>query len=183
MYGAKKNHATVKEQPLSISASRGESLNHKKIIMKTLLTLSAFAGGLLLIACNKDDNDNLSPDEKILSSKVWKIQSLTTKSTVNPEQDSSIMKDCINAATIHLYTGMSFDLKDNSTAGCDSTVFGFDKGTWSFNETTDSLYLDGTKRDVAMKVSTLADTMVVATYRDNVSPTNNRVKTITLKKK
>lgn len=139
-------------------------------------------GGLLLFAaCKKNDNNVpvLTPKEQILSSKVWKLQSLTVPKSDNPAQDSSITKDCSDSALFLFDVYKNFQVADSKS--CDSTIIPYDKGKWALSA-DDSLFLTGSKRNLAWKVVTLNDNTVKAVFRDSTAPARNWLKTITLKK-
>jgi hypothetical protein len=71
-------------------------------------------------------------------------------------------------------------LADGSKNGCDSTAVPYDKGVWALSADNDSLLLKGT-RTFAWKLEKLNDTLITATFRDSISPTENWLKKITLK--
>ncbi len=136
---------------------------------------------LLFAACKKNDNNLpvLTPKEQILSSKVWKLQSLTIPKSDNAAQDSSITKACSDSALFLFDVYKNFQVAD--TKSCDSTIIPYDKGTWALSA-SDSLTLTGIKRKLVWKLITLNDSTIKAVFRDSTAPNKNWLKTITLKK-
>jgi hypothetical protein len=135
---------------------------------------------LVFAACKKTDNGPvLTPQEKILTNKIWKVKSLTMPKADNASVDSSILPACGDSAMILFDVFKAFQLADGSK-GCDSVNVPYEKGNWKFSTTSDSLLLTG-KRSFVWKIEKLNDTIVKATFRDSISPTKNWLKTITLK--
>ncbi len=146
-----------------------------KILALTVLAALFFA------ACKKDDHEPvLTPKEKILTSKVWKLESLTVPKSENPAADSSIMKPCADSALIAFDAFKTFQFANGSKVACDSVAVPYDKGSWAFSAGTDSLLLKG-KRNFVLKIVTLDATTLKATFRDSTAPDKNWLKTITFK--
>lgn len=141
-----------------------------------LLGLVTFA------ACKKDDNGvpTLTPKETILTSKVWKLKSITIPRKDDPTMDSSITKSCSDSALFAFDAYKKFQIAD-PLKSCDSTIVPYEKGTWALS-VADSLTLNGGNRKFVWKIQVLNDSLVKATYRDSTAPTRNWLKTITLKK-
>lgn len=147
---------------------------------KSILSL-AIACVFVFAACEKTDNGpSLTPEQKALTGRVWQLQSLTVPQTSDPTKDSSIIQPCADSALLAFDVYGSFQLADRSKDGCDSTAVPYDKGIWAISSDSDSLLLKG-KRTFAWKLEKLNDTLIVATFRDSISPTENRLKKITLK--
>jgi uncharacterized lipoprotein YajG len=75
--------------------------------MKKVNKILAFSllATLFFAACKKTDNGPvLTPNEKILTNKIWKLQSLTIQKSDDPTKDSSITKPCSDS------TLMAFDI-------------------------------------------------------------------------
>ena len=152
--------------------------------MKTTNYLWAFGifGLVLFAACEKDNNDIpvLTPKEQILTSKVWKMHSITVPGTEDPSTDSLITKECADSALFVFDVYKRFQIAD-PVGNCDSTIVPYEKGNWSLSA-ADSLTLNGARRKLTWKVNTLNDSIVKATFRDSIAPDKNWLKTITLKK-
>ncbi|MEO8822006.1 MAG: hypothetical protein ABI366_00425 [Ginsengibacter sp.] len=147
---------------------------------KSILSL-AIACVFVFAACEKTDNGpSLTPEQKALTGRVWQLQSLTVPQTSDPTKDSSIIQPCADSALLAFDVYGSFQFADRSKNGCDSTEVPYDKGIWAISSDSDSLLLKG-KRTFAWKLEKLNDTLIVATFRDSISPTENRLKKITLK--
>ena len=142
-----------------------------------LLGLVTFA------ACKKNDNGvpTLTPKETILTSKVWKLYSLTVPKSNNPSEDSSITKPCSDSTLVAFDVYKVYQIADRSLNSCDSTIVPYDRGTWALSA-ADSLTLNGGNRKFVWKIQVLNDSLVKATYRDSTAPTRNWLKTITFKK-
>jgi hypothetical protein len=138
-------------------------------------------GLLLFAACKKDDNGitTLTPKEQILTSKVWKLQSVTVPKISDPSADSSITKPCSDSALFAFDIYKKYQIADLET--CDSTIIPYDKGSWILSA-ADSLSLNGSKRKLVWKVQVINDSIIKAVYRDSTAPDENWFKTITLKK-
>ena len=144
-----------------------------------IVALGVFAA-LFFAACEKNDNGpKLTPKEKALTGKVWKLQSLTIPQSADPSKDSSIMTPCADSALMAFDLYKAYQLA-NTAKACDSTIVPYDKGNWAFSAGSDSLLLKG-KRNFVWKIQLLNDTIIKATFRDSIAPAQNWVKTITLK--
>ena len=157
--------------------------NNRKQIMKTTNYFFAIGilGLLFFSACKKTDNDLpvLTPKEKILSSTVWKMESIIIPAEADPTQDSLITAGCADSALYAFDMFKNFQIAD-PTGDCDSSIVSYDKGKWSLSA-QDSLTLQGTRKMV-WKINTLNDSTVIAHYRDSIAPDQVYQKTITLKK-
>lgn len=143
-----------------------------------------FALGVLAVlvfaACQKNDNGpELSPKERMLTGKIWKLHSLTVPKSDDPTKDSSISKPCSDSALMVFDVYKAYQLANPSKA-CDSTIVPYDLGRWAFSSTSDSLILEG-KRKFVWKIQELNDSTLKATFRDSIAPTKDWIKTITLK--
>lgn len=148
--------------------------NKNSLLFLGILSLIFFA------ACKKTDNGPvLTPQQKALTSKIWKLQSLTVPQVSDPTKDSSIAKSCSDSALIAFDVFGNFQLAD-ATKSCDSSIVPYDKGVWALSMANDSLLLKG-KRTFIWKIKTLNDSLFKATFRDSIAPDKNWVKTITFK--
>lgn len=145
-----------------------------------LLSLGIF-GLFLFAACKKDDNNLpvLTPKEKTLTSKIWKLKSITVPGKEDPSLDSSIAKPCSDSALFAFDIYKRFQIA--TPLNCDSTIIPYEKGSWSLSA-SDSLTLNGAHKKFVMKITVLNDSIVKATYRDSIAPDQKWIKTITLKK-
>lgn len=136
---------------------------------------------MLFAACKKDDNGVpvLTPKEQILTSKVWKLQSVTVPKTSDPAVDSSIAKACSDSALFAFDIYKKYQIADSEL--CDSTIIPYDKGSWILSA-ADSLTLNGGKRKLVWKIQEINDNTIKAVFRDSTAPDNIWLKTITLKK-
>ena len=135
---------------------------------------------LFFAACEKTDNGpSLTPQEQILTSRIWKVDSLTVPQLNDPTKDSSITTACSDSALMAFDVYKAYQLADASK-GCDSVAIPYDMGTWKFSVGGDSLLLHG-NRDFVWKIQVLNDTLVKATFHDSIAPDKNWIKTITLK--
>lgn len=135
---------------------------------------------LFFAACKKTDNGPvLTPQEKALTGRIWKLQSLTVPGINDPSQDSSITQSCSDSALMAFDIYHVYQLADPSK-GCDSSIVPYSKGNWALTAGSDSLFLSG-DRNLAWKIEVLNDTILKATFRDSISPTNDWVKKITFK--
>lgn len=152
--------------------------------MKTTNYLWAFGifGLILFASCEKNDNNVpvLTPKEQILTSKVWKMKTITVPETEDPTKDSLITKECADSALFAFDAYKIFQIAD-PTKTCDSSIVPYSKGTWALSS-ADSLTLNGAHRKLVWKVTVINDSIIKAVYRDSIAPDNNRLKTITLKK-
>lgn len=151
-------------------------MKNKKLIVSLIV-----ACVIVLAACNKTHNGpTLTPGQKTLTSKIWRLQSLTVPQMSDPSKDSSIIQSCADSALMAFDVYGNYQLADGSKKGCDSTAVPYDHGTWTLSSDADSLFLKG-KRNFAWKLEKLNDTIVNATFRDSISPEKNWLKKITLK--
>jgi hypothetical protein len=149
--------------------------NKKSILSLAIVCIFAFA------ACEKNDNGPaLTPAQKALTGRIWQLKSLTVPQVSDPSVDSSIIQTCADSALLAFDVYGNFQLADGSKNGCDSTAVPYDKGVWALSADNDSLLLKGT-RTFAWKLEKLNDTLITATFRDSISPTENWLKKITLK--
>ena len=151
--------------------------------MKKISKILAFAilAALVFAACKKTENGpDLTPKEKILTGKIWKLQSLTVPKAGSTSSDSSIMQPCADSALIAFDIYKAYQLANASKVPCDSIAVPYDKGSWAFSAGSDSLLLKG-KRNFVWKIVELSDTTLKATFRDSIAPDKNWVKTITFK--
>lgn len=150
--------------------------------MKTLNNLIPLAtlGLLFFAACKKNDNEPiLTPKEKILVNKTWKVDSLTIPKISDPTKDSSIAKECSEDALLDFDANKAFRFTDPSKT-CDSTIVPYGNGTWTLGVSNDTLVLNGAKK-LAWKIIKLDNTRLEATFRDSISPDKIQMKTIILK--
>lgn len=146
-----------------------------KIVAFSVLSALAFA------ACKKTENGpDLTPKEKILTGKIWKLQSLTMPKVETPSVDSSIMQPCADSALIAFDIYKAYQLASASEVPCDSIAVPYDKGNWAFSAGSDSILLKG-KRNFVWKIVELSETTLKATFHDSIAPDKNWVKTITFK--
>lgn len=149
--------------------------NKKSILSLAIVCIFVFA------ACKKTDNGpELTPQQKALTGRIWQLKSLTVPQVSDPSVDSSIIQTCADSALLAFDVYGNFQLADGSKNGCDSTAVPYDKGLWALSADNDSLLLKGT-RTFAWKLEKLNDTLIVATFKDSVSPTEHWLKKITLK--
>lgn len=148
--------------------------------MKTnILVTLGLASLILVAACKKTDNGPvLTPQQTLLTSKIWKLKSLSVASRNDPATDSSITKSCSDSALMAFDIYGNYQLAD-PTKACDSTIVPYDRGNWMLSSASDSLLLQG-KRTFIWKIEVLSDTLLKATFHDSISPTNTWTKKITL---
>lgn len=134
----------------------------------------------LLAACKKDPVDN-TPDKikKMLYS--WKITGISVPKANQPDVDSSLFKPCMNDDIIK-FNNTAFDFQDGTTR-CDSTIFYYSKGSWSFDLVKDSIKLSATNpsKYVSWKVVTLNDSILKVRFIDSLNPARKLNKTISFK--
>ena len=146
---------------------------------KNLLSIG-IVSVLFFAACKKLDNGPaLTPQQKALTNKIWKLKTLTVPKVSDPSQDSSITKPCSDSALMAFDIYSVYQLADPSKS-CDSSIVSYSKGNWALSSNNDSLVLFG-KRRLAWKLEMLNDTILKATFRDSISPEKNSVKKITFK--
>jgi hypothetical protein len=147
---------------------------------KSILAL-AIACAFAFTSCEKTpDGPSLTPAQKSLTGRVWQLQTLTVPFTSDPTKDSSIIQSCADSALLAFDYYGQFQFADRSKNGCDSVAVPYDKGIWALSADNDSLLLKGS-RTFAWKLETLNDSLIVATFKDSVSPTEHWLKKITLK--
>lgn len=150
------------------------------MINKKFFLFFAICIALAFEACDKPvAGPSLSPQEKMLTGRIWKLKSLTVPQVTDPTKDSSITKQCSDSALMAFDAYKNFQIAD-PTRACDSTIVPYDMGTWVLSADADSLWMNG-RRKFIWKIQTLNDTIIKATFRDSVSPEKNWVKTITFK--
>ncbi len=132
-------------------------MNFKNIIKGSfVLAIASFS----LIACSKDDNDNLPQKVKLLINKDWKIKKVNVIATDNSE--TSVYKNCMTDDVLK-FTTANYNFSDGTTA-CDSTILPYFASTYTINTTTDSLFLKAktTNHIQKMKITKLtADSLIV----------------------
>lgn len=138
-------------------------------------------GFLIFSACNKDNTPSLTNNGQKLVSKVWRLKAFTVPQVNNPSVDSSIMSPCSDSVLAAFDAYRNFQIANGAKQTCDSSKIPYDIGTWSFNAAEDSLILHGYKKNRVLKINKLNDTILIATYKDSLSPSNVLKKTITLK--
>ncbi|CAN5438436.1 hypothetical protein BH11BAC3_BH11BAC3_21590 [soil metagenome] len=145
------------------------------------LLVAAVIGGITLQSCKKDDKPAPVPDKVVKLMHDWKITNITTPKTGQPEVDSSIVKTC-STDDIIKFSQTGFDFQDGATK-CDSTVFPYSKGSWSYNLATDSIQLNATTpaKYMSWKVTTLNDSIMQVKYIDSLNPLKKLSKTISFK--
>jgi hypothetical protein len=135
---------------------------------------------LFFAACKKLDNGpSLTPQQKALTNKIWKLKSLTVPKLSDPSQDSSILKSCSDSALMAFDIYSVYQIAD-PTKSCDSSIIPYSKGNWAMSSNNDTLLLFS-KRNLAWKIDMVNDTILKATFRDSISPEKNAVKKITFK--
>lgn len=127
-----------------------------------------------LIACNKDDNDNLPEKVKLLIDKDWKIKKASVIATDNSA--TSVYKDCMKDDVLKFNT-TNYNFSDGTTA-CDSTILPYFSSTYSINTATDSLFLKAktTNHIHKMKILKLTADSLIVRWTDDVNSANKVVK-------
>jgi len=144
-----------------------------------ILSLGTFCV-MVFVACKKTENGPvMTPQQRALTGKIWKLTSLTVPSKINPSLDSSITTSCGDSAVMAFDIFGVYQLADPSKS-CDSTIVPYSKGNWAITSDNDSLLLYS-KRQFAWKIEVLNDTILKASFRDSTSGSNNWLKKITLK--
>ena len=135
----------------------------------------------LVIACKKDDNGTPVPDKVKKLMATWKISSITTPKTGQPDSDSIITKACMSDDAI-IFNTTGFDFQDGAVK-CDSSIFRYAKGSWVYQLTTDSLQLNATApgKYLSWKILVLNDTSLQVKYTDSLTPGKKMVKKISFK--
>ena len=121
----------------------------------------------------------LTPKEKILVNKTWKVDSLTIPKISDATKDSSIAKECSEDALLDFDASKAFRFTDPSKT-CDSSLVPYGNGTWSLGVSNDTLVLNGARK-LAWKIIELNNTRLKATFRDSIAPDKIQMKTIILK--
>lgn len=152
----------------------------KKNIVKFLL--AAIVSSTLFVACKKDDNTAPVPEKIKKLMNTWKISNITTPKINQPDTDSSILKACMSDDII-LFNNAGFDFMDGINK-CDSSIFHYAKGSWTYQLTTDSIQLNATPpgKYVSWKVITLNDSLLLVKYTDSLNPVNKISKKILFKR-
>lgn len=150
--------------------------------MKTLASLLTLASLAFLASCDKDDDVTYTTKETQLMAREWKITDITRKSLNNPNQDSSIRKDCAADDRLAFTSNKQFQLKDGNSK-CDTAIFQYDTGSWAFVNNETVLRLTGTKRVQNWNVVTFNDSILKVQWLDSISANNKVLKTISLKNK
>lgn len=134
------------------------------------------------VACDKDDNELPNQQERWITAKEWKIQDITRKSLANPNQDSSIIKECSGDDRLAFSANHNFQLKDGTTK-CDSAIFKYDTGSWTYSPAQNQLVLTGNIKVQKWQVQTLNDSVMKVQWLDSIAVDNKVLKTIHLKNK
>jgi hypothetical protein len=134
---------------------------------------------LVLVACNKDDNPYNDKERKMMHN--WRITNITVPKSGDPATDSTVLKTCMNDDLIK-FVNSGFDFQDG-TNKCDSSIFRYAKGSWSYKTAGDSIQLFSTNpaKYTAWKILVLNDSILQVKYTDSVVPTNKVTKTISFK--
>ncbi|WP_153798657.1 hypothetical protein [Foetidibacter luteolus] len=148
-----------------------------------LLAAVAF-GGIIFIACSKDDDPTPIPQIQRLTQKDWKITNITVPKTGTPAGDSTLFEECMEDDLVKFSTTAGFDFQDG-TDKCDSSIFYYAKGIWGYDLSRDSIQL-GTSNPtpskyISWKVLTLNDSVLKVTYIDSLDPAKKLTKTISFK--
>ena len=146
-----------------------------------LLFAATIIGGIALQSCKKNDKPTPLPDKVVKLMHDWKITDITTPKAGQPDVDSSVVKAC-STDDIIKFSQAGFDFQDGATK-CDSTVFPYAKGGWSYNLATDSIQLNATTpaKYMSWKVIKLNDSIMQVRYTDSLNPLNKLSKTISFK--
>lgn len=130
-------------------------------------------------ACKKNDDGPVVPDKvkKLLAN--WRITAITTPNETGT--DSSILKPC-TADDLIKFTQTGYDFDDGNTK-CDSSLFFYSKGNWTYKLTDDSIQLGATSvaKYLSWKVLLLNDSLMKIRYTDSMNPAKKLVKTISFK--
>lgn len=136
---------------------------------------------LAVSSCSKDD-DVIPTQEELLTNHDWKISSLTIPSVSNPSSDSSVMVSCDEESRLQFSNAYTYNFANNTSGSCSNSLFKYDTGTWSYDNSTDSLHIASSTIHLTWKVYELSDTLLKALYKDSISPTETRDTKITLSK-
>ncbi len=150
--------------------------------MKTLASLLTIASLAFLASCDKDDDVSYTAKETQLMARQWKITEITRKSLTNPNEDSSIVKDCSADDRLSFTSNKRFQFNDGNSK-CDTAIFQYDSGTWAFANNETVLKLTGSKRVQNWNIVTFNDSILKVQWLDSISANNKVLKTISLKNK
>lgn len=132
-------------------------------------------------SCSKDDDVMLTKEE-LLTNHDWKITSLTIPSVNNPSADSSVMVSCDEEGRLQFSSSYTYNFTNNTSGGCSNSLFKYGTGTWSYDSSTDSLHITSNTMHLTWKVYELSDTLLRASYKDSIFPTETRDTKNTLSK-
>jgi len=132
-----------------------------------------------ILSCSKDD-DVIPAEQELLTNHDWKITSLAIPSVSNPSSDSSVLVSCDEEARLQFSSNYSYNFTNNASGGCSSSLFRYGTGTWDYDSSTDSLHITSSTIHLTWKVYELSDTLLKASYKDSISPTESRDTKITL---
>lgn len=151
----------------------------KKNIFKILIVL--FSANVLFTSCDKDDDIPPPPDKVTKLMHDWKITAITVPKKTDANVDSSIIKDCSTDDLIK-FNSTGFDFQDGTTK-CDTSIFYYSKGSWSYDLTSDSIKLSATNpaKYMSWKVLTLNDSILKVKYIDSSNVANKLTKTVSFK--
>jgi hypothetical protein len=138
----------------------------------------------LLVAfssCSKDDNIEPTKEE-LLTYHDWKINSLAIPSVTNPSADSSVLVSCDEESRLQFSSSYTYTFANNAAGGCSNSSFAYGTGTWRYDSATDSLHITSSTIHQTWKVYELSDTLLKASYKDSISPTETRDTKIILSK-
>lgn len=150
--------------------------------MKLKLAVMTLSVAVSLISCDKDDDRDLTAKEQMLVAREWKITDISQKSLVDPQDDSSILKDCSTDDRLLFTAGGNFQFKDN-TVKCDSLIFQYDSGSWELSHGEEVLKIDGAIKNQEWELLTLNDSIMEVEWFDSVSVENKVLKKISFKNK
>ncbi|MBL0358575.1 MAG: hypothetical protein IPP72_17695 [Chitinophagaceae bacterium] len=152
-------------------------MKHINIVKYVAVTVCSIA---LLAACKKDEADK-TPEKIKKMLYNWKITGISVPKANQPEIDSSLFKPCMNDDIIKFNTA-GFDFQDGTTR-CDSSIFYYIKGSWSFDLARDSVKLNATNpaKYVSWKVVTLNDSVLKVKFVDSLNPARKLNKSISFK--
>jgi len=151
----------------------------KKNIFKILIVL--FSGSALFTACKKDDDVDNTPDKVKKLMHDWKITAITVPKKTDANVDSSIIKTCSSDDLIK-FNNSGFDFQDGTTK-CDTSIFYYSKGSWTYDLANDSIKLSATNpaKYMSWKVLTLNDSILKVKYIDSTDVANKLTKTVSFK--
>lgn len=151
----------------------------KKNIFKFLVVLLSV--NVLITSCDKDDNIPATPDKVKKMMFDWKITAITVPKKTDASVDSSIIKTCSSDDLIK-FNSSGFDFQDGTTK-CDTSIFYYSKGAWSYDLTNDSIKLSATNptKYMSWKVLTLNDSILKVKFIDSTNTANKLTKTVSFK--